>query len=78
MAATSVGLDAASAALLADQLLSEGETLQAVWRYVIVQLLDDYSHDLNRSGVSVASRRFDREHTDRLVVSPWHRAWRPG
>ena len=61
MAATSVGLNADSAAVLADKLLAEGETLQSVWRYVIIQLLDDYSHDRARAGVSVASRRFDRE-----------------
>jgi hypothetical protein len=61
MAANLIGLDAADAALLADDLLAEGETLQSVWRYAIVQLLDDYSHDLARTGVSVASRRFTRE-----------------
>jgi hypothetical protein len=48
MAATLIGLDAAGAARLADDLLAEGETLQSVWRYAIVQLLDDYSHDLAR------------------------------
>ena len=32
-----------------------------MWRYVIVQLLDDYSHDLARSGASAASQRFNRE-----------------
>lgn len=61
MAATSVGLDAAGAALRADELLADGETLQSVWRYVIVQLLDDCSPDLARAGDSVASQRFDRE-----------------
>jgi hypothetical protein len=61
MAATLIGLDSASAALLADELLVEGETLQSVWRYVIVQLLDDYSRDLARAGVSVASQRFNSE-----------------
>jgi hypothetical protein len=61
MAATSVGLDAADAARLAGDLLADGETLQSVWRYVIVQLLDDYTRDLARAGVSVASQRFDRE-----------------
>jgi hypothetical protein len=59
--ADSVGLDAVGAALLADDLLLEGETLQSLWRYVIVQLLDDYSHDLARSGASAASQRFSRE-----------------
>jgi hypothetical protein len=58
---TMVGLDAAGAARLADDLLREGETLQSVWRYAIVQLLDDYSHDLARAGAVVASRRFSQE-----------------
>jgi hypothetical protein len=61
MAATLIGLDAAGAALLADDLLGEGETLQSVWRYVIIQLLDDYTHDLARAGVSAASQRFTPE-----------------
>jgi hypothetical protein len=61
MAATLIGLDAADAALLADDLLGEGETLQSIWRYTIVQLLDDYTHDLTRVGASVASQRFRRE-----------------
>jgi hypothetical protein len=56
-----IGLDAAGAALLADDLLRDGETLQSVWRYAIVQLLDDYSHDLARAGTAVASRRFSQE-----------------
>ncbi|MGH3302024.1 MAG: hypothetical protein ACRDOK_10150 [Streptosporangiaceae bacterium] len=61
MADTLIGLDADSAARLANDLLDEGETLQSVWRYVIVQLLDDYSRDLARAGVSVASQRFRSE-----------------
>ena len=56
-----IGLDAVGAALLADDLLLEGGTLQSVWRYAIVQLFDDYSHDLGRAGASVASQRFTRE-----------------
>ncbi len=52
-----IGLDAADAASLADDLLRQGETLQSVWRYAIVQLLDDYSHDLARAGVSAARQR---------------------
>jgi hypothetical protein len=59
--ASAIGLDAVSAALLADDLLRDGETLQSVWRYVIVQLLDDYSHDRARSGTAVASGRFNNE-----------------
>ena len=58
---TLIGLDAATAATLADDLLVQGETLQSVWRYAIVQLLDDYSHELARDGAAAASRRFDRE-----------------
>ena len=56
-----IGLDAVGAALLADDLLRDGETLQSVWRHGIVQLFDDYSHDLARAGAAVASRRFSRE-----------------
>jgi hypothetical protein len=59
--AASVGLDAAGAATLADELLAEGEPLQSVWRYVIVQLLDDYTHDLDRAGATTASQRFASE-----------------
>jgi hypothetical protein len=59
--ATVVGLDAVGAALLADDLLRDGETLQSVWRYVIVQLLDDYDHDLARAGTQIASGRFTHE-----------------
>jgi hypothetical protein len=58
---TLIGLDAVATAALADELLVQGETLHAVWRYAIVQLLDDYSHELARDGAAAASRRFDRE-----------------
>jgi len=58
---TVIGLDAVGAAALADALLVDGEPLQVVWRHCIVQLLDDYSRDLARAGVAVASRRFDVE-----------------
>jgi hypothetical protein len=57
----SVGLDAVSAARLADELLAEGEPLHSVWRYALVQLLDDYEHDLARAGAAVASQRFTSE-----------------
>jgi hypothetical protein len=58
---TLIGLDAVAAAALADDLLVQGETLQAVWRFAVVQLLDDYSHELARDGAAAAARRFDRE-----------------
>src|ERR1700683_1292067 len=61
MATAMVGLDAADAAVLAEDLLDEGETLQSVWRYVVLQLLDDYSHDLARAGAETASRGVHRE-----------------
>ena len=54
--ATVIGLDAVGAARLADDLLHDGETLQSVWRYVIVQLLDDYDHDLARAGARLGPR----------------------
>ncbi len=58
---TVIGLDVAAAAALADDLLGEGESLQAVWRHAVVQLADDYSRELARQGAAAASRRFDRE-----------------
>jgi hypothetical protein len=58
---TLIGLDAVAAAALADDLLLQGETLQSVWRYAIVQLLDDYSREVARDGAAAAARRFDRE-----------------
>ena len=58
---TLIGMDAADAARLADEMLTQGDTLQAVWKYSIIQLLDDYSHDLGRNGAEVASRRFTDE-----------------
>ena len=32
-----------------------------MWRHCVVQLLDDYGHDLGRSGSEVASQRFEVE-----------------
>jgi hypothetical protein len=58
---TAIGLDAVAAARLADELLAEGESLQHVWRYSIVQLLDDYTHELARDGATAAARRFEAE-----------------
>lgn len=56
-----IGLDAVAAASLADDLLAQGESLPSVWRYAIIQLLDDYSYELARDGTAAAARRFDRE-----------------
>jgi hypothetical protein len=56
-----IGLDAAGAAALAERLLAEGEPLLALWRHCVIQLLDDYSSELERAGVAVASRRFETE-----------------
>lgn len=56
-----VGLDAVAAAALAARLLAGGEPLSARWRHCVLQLLDDYEHDLRRSGADVARRRFSAE-----------------
>ena len=56
-----VGLTASSSAALADELLAVGDELLSVWRYCVVQLLDDYERDAARAGVAAASRRFDAE-----------------
>ena len=56
-----VGLDAAAAGRLADQMMRDGERPTALWRHVILQLLDDYESDRRREGPLVAARRFDEE-----------------
>ena len=56
-----VGLDAAGAALLAERLLASGTSLQEVWRFCVLQLLDEYERDLARSGANVAAQRFADE-----------------
>jgi hypothetical protein len=57
------GMTAADAAVQARQMVSTGEPLLAVWRYCVVQLLDDYTGDARRDGVESASRRFRDEPT---------------
>lgn len=58
-----VGLTAAGAALQARQMLADEESLLTVWRYCLIQLLDDYAGEAKRVGVGQASRRFDEEPT---------------
>ena len=58
---TARGLTAAGAAIQARRMLAEGEPLLAVWRYCLVQLLDDYTGEARRAGVAQASRRFEAE-----------------
>lgn len=55
------GLTAVSAGLQARQMLADGEPLLSVWRYCLIQLLDDYTGDARRVGAAQASRRFDEE-----------------
>jgi hypothetical protein len=65
---TMIGLDSVRAASLAREMLSQGESLAGIWRYCLVQLLDDYSRVLSRSGADVAAGRFDTE--PQLTGSP--------
>ncbi len=58
---TVIGLDSVRAASLAREFLARGEPLAEVWRHCVLQLLDDYSRELSRSGVDIAARRFDIE-----------------
>lgn len=55
------GLTAAAAAVQAQRMLSEDETLLSVWRYCLIQLLDDYNGEAARDGSKQASRRFTEE-----------------
>lgn len=56
-----MGLDAAAAGALAEQMLTGGESSTAIWRHVVLQLLDDYESERRRESTAVASRRFDVE-----------------
>lgn len=59
--AAMTGLTAATAASQAQRMLAEGEPLLSVWRYCIIQLLDDYASEARRLGAERASQRFDGE-----------------
>jgi hypothetical protein len=76
MVTTLIGLDAVGAAMLADDLLLEGETLQSVWRYAIMQLLDDYSHDLAEVDAALAALAEYLARRDNWSVPSWAR--KPG
>lgn len=49
------------AAAEASRMLDAGESLDAVWRFVIVQLLDDYSARLRHADVAAAASLFTEE-----------------
>lgn len=51
----------ASAAAEATQMLRGGESLSAVWRYAVLQLLDAYESRLRNSGVEAAAQSLERE-----------------
>ena len=42
-------------------MLIDGEPLTAIWRHVVLQLLDDYESDRRRQGALVAGGRFALE-----------------
>ncbi len=42
-------------------MLSYGEPLTAIWRHVVLQLLDDYESERRQRGAPVAARRFAAE-----------------
>jgi hypothetical protein len=41
-------------------MLSDGERLSRLWRYVFAQLLDDYTSVLNHAGVQAAARMWSQ------------------
>ena len=52
---------AASNAAHCARLLSQGGTLDDVWRFCVLQTLDDYTSTLRRGGISPASKVFEQE-----------------
>lgn len=61
MAVLSSFRTAADAARLAQRLLAENRPLQQVWRFALVQLLDDYASVLRHDGVEAAGRMWALE-----------------
>jgi hypothetical protein len=55
------GLDGEAAAALAVDLLASGEPLVDVWRFCLLQLMDDYDQELRVAGAGSASARFEKE-----------------
>ena len=45
-----------NAALVAAEMLAEGERLSRLWRYVFAQMLDDYTSVLRHAGVAAAAQ----------------------
>jgi hypothetical protein len=52
---------AADAAQLARQLLAENAQLRQIWRFALMQLLDDYTSVLHHDGSEAASRMWETE-----------------
>jgi hypothetical protein len=61
MAVLSSFRSVADAAQLARRLLADSGLLQQIWRFVVMQLLDDYASVLRHSGVEAASRMWTPE-----------------
>lgn len=51
--------DVEDAAIAAGRMLARGESLGRVWRFAVVQLLDDYTSMLRHDGVDSAAHMFD-------------------
>ena len=61
MAVLSSFRSAADAAQLARRLIAEGEPLRRVWRFALVQLLDDYTSVLRHDGTEAAREMWTLE-----------------
>lgn len=61
MAVLSSFRSAADAAQLAQRMLAEGEPLRLVWRFALIQLLDDYTSVLRHDGSEAASEMWALE-----------------
>jgi hypothetical protein len=61
MAVLSSFRSAADAAHFARRLLADGEPLRSVWRFALVQLLDDYASVLRHDGTEAAGKMWSVE-----------------
>jgi class 3 adenylate cyclase len=59
MAALSSFRSVGDAAIAAQQMLSIGEPLRRVWRFALVQLLDDYTSVLRHDGIDSAAKMYE-------------------
>lgn len=74
---------AAGNAAQCTRLLALGDGPDALWRYIVLQSLDDYTSTLRRGGLLLAARFFEEEPRPPAAprstppLPPWRTTWQP-